>query len=420
MDKTFIGGFGKFPLQKTQLNLFDEDLVPSYHSFIIRGNGKSYGDIAVGETTFSMLQRNKIIDFNEKSGVITCEAGILLTKLNAFIHPKGYRLFVIPGTEQITVGGAIANDVHGKNYSTHGSFGNHILSLKLLTADNKIITCSPTENQDYFYNTIGGIGLTGVILETTIQLRKQKHNSFKVRTKKTNSVSNLVSLFENSQEEFQIAWIKSLNKIVYTEGNYTDSVTKEQNKTRHINFHWWGIFTSKIALSLFEKYMYFKYKEREFIENEKKFLHPLDNLIGWNNLYKNGFIQFQFVAPRENIEKAVELTLDFCKKNKYTTFITTLKKYESAKSIGVMSFPKKGYSFSIDIKYKKGVENELSTLVEQIIDLDGRFNPAKDSILTGEQLAKSYENFQSFKEFIAKSGGQKFESYLSRRVNLHK
>lgn len=419
MAKLSISGFGKYPKQTTHLHPFKTSVFKETKSLIARGNGKSYGDIAIGENTFSMLKKNKVLDFNEKEGVITCEAGILLSDINLYINAKGYRFYVIPGTEHISLGGAIANDVHGKNYSTRGSFGNYVISFKLLTGSGNIINCSAEENKDYYHNTIGGIGLTGIILEATINLKKQKQNSFKVKISKPSSVPELLSYFENSNKEYQVAWIKSLNRIVFTEGNYTDEKSKENKRIRTIKFHWWGIFTSKIVLNLFEKYNYLRQKEKQLILNEKKFLHPLDHLTGWNNLYKNGFIQMQFVTPKENIENAIKIVFDYCQTKRHTTFITTLKKYDDNKSIGVMSFPKKGYAFSIDIKYKKGLENDLKNIVDQIIDLDGRFNLSKDSFLSGNQLQQSYPNTKRFKSFIQEKGKGKFVSYLSRRVNLH-
>lgn len=426
-NKINISGWANFPNGKTNLikPSNQEELikkVKSTNNFVARGNGMSYGDISFSnKNTIDIKLLNKLISFNEKELIIEWEAGALLSQINDFINPKGYKFFVIPGTKFITLGGAIACDVHGKNQAKYGSFCNHLRSFKLLMTSGEIITCSKTENADFFYATIGGVGLTGIIISAKFNVRKLTSDTMLVKRKKTSSINNVISLFENSIAEYKAAWIKSNTQILYTEANYIDNeITSVKNKSREIKSDFWGLFTTKIAFKLVELLLYKKARNGKFKEPENQFLHPLDGVLNWNKLYPNGFIQVQFLTDKTQIEEAINYTFSFIKSKKLTSFLTTLKRFSGEiKSLGLMSFVEQGYVFSIDIKYKEGLEKELLDLANYITEIGGKFYLAKDSFLKEEHLLNSYKNYPQYKQFINENSEAKIASSFSKRVNLH-
>lgn len=426
-NKINISGWANFPKEKTNLIKVStqEELIEKVKkntNLVTRGNGMSYGDISFSnKNTIDVKSLNKLINFNEKELTLEWESGALLSQINDFINPKGYKFFVIPGTKFITLGGAIACDVHGKNQAKYGSFCNHLISFKLLKASGELITCSQTQNSEFFYATIGGVGLTGIIISAKFNVRKLPSNSMLVKRKKTTSINSVISLFENSVAEYKAAWIKSNTRILYTEANYIDNeITSVKNKSREIKSGFWGLSTTKIALKLAEFFLYKKAKNGEFKESENQFLHPLDGVLNWNKLYPNGFIQVQFLTNKTKIEEAINYTFSFIKSKKLTSFLTTLKRFSGEiKSLGLMSFVEEGYVFSIDIKYRQGLEKELLELANYITQIGGKFYLAKDSFLKEEHLLNSYKNYSHFKQFINENSEEKIVSSFSKRVNLH-
>lgn len=424
--KQNIEGWAKFPVGKTALTKKVEDvdlklLVKDANSVLARGNGMSYGDVCFSpHNTIDFKTRNKLISFDENHEIIEWEAGALLSDINKVINPKGFKFYVIPGTKFITLGGAIACDVHGKNQPIYGAFCNHLVSFELLTSNGEIITCSKAENTDYFRATIGGVGLTGIILSAKIKVRKLTSNMMLASSKKVNTLSLLINEMENSKAEYKAAWIKKPSQILFTEADYIEGkeVPFKSSKTK-VRFSLGGVFTSKLALKMVNNLLYISAKEGSFEKTEDKFLHPLDEIENWNKLYPKGFIQVQFLTSSLKIEQSINRTFNFIETNKLTTFLTTLKKFNNTPSQGMMSFVKEGYVFSIDIKYRKGLEKELLTLADEISDLGGRFYLAKDSFIEEKHLKEGYENYSKFKQFIAEKTQGKFKSSLSKRVNLH-
>lgn len=417
-DKSKISGFAGYPQQVTQLINYERGMDPC-PKMIARGNGLSYGDSAISpHCTISLLNNKACLHFDQDQGLLTCEAGILLSQIYKMIQPAGFKLFVVPGTLHITLGGAIAHDVHGKNHTTQGTFAHYLVECKLLIGE-RIVTCSPRHNVELFRNTIGGAGLTGIILEATLKLRKLGACSLKVKRQKFSSIRDLLQAFQASTHEYQMAWIKNPRQMIFTEANYTEQMTRPKTFKIKIDFHWWGLMTSKVAFGIVEWLRYNTHASGAFLIHELDFLHPLDRITGWNLLYTRGFIQFQFVVPSENALQAIEHTLEYCQQKKFITFLTTLKKFGSKESIGSLSFVKSGYAFSIDIKYRPGLEKELEIVANKIIEWDGRFYLAKDAFLNASQFKKCYPKSESFKAYIHDLCQGRYTSYLSHRLQLH-
>ena len=419
-----ISGWAKFPESLTELITTSntsalQKIVTSQNRLIARGNGMSYGDLSFSSNkTIDTRNLNNIISFDEDSQTIEWEAGVLLSEINTTLHPKDYKLFVIPGTKFISLGGAIACDVHGKNQSTYGSFCNHLISFKLLVSSGKIINCSQNENKEYFINTIGGLGLTGIIISAKLNIRKISSNTLLTSTTKTNSIPKLIELMIESSAEYKAAWIKNPKQILYTEGNYIkDKNVFRKEKIKSIKYNFLGLATNKYVLKLVEFQLFKSAKEDTKEQSENDFLHPLDNVLNWNKLYTNGFIQVQFVVSKKDIEKAIDLTYQFIKKQKLTSFLTTLKLFnKTSPSIGTMSFVEEGFVFSIDIKYETDLEKKLQILADEVSEMGGKFYLAKDSFLKEKHLIESYKNYSEFKSFITQKTTNKFESDFWKRI----
>ena len=412
-------GWGKFPSVGAKIKKSIPELTKLPPYIIPRGNGRSYGDVALAPNVIDSLANNLVVELNEKDQTITCKAGVLISDLTPLLASKGYKLFVTPGTAKITIGGAIANDVHGKNQANYGSFGNHITSF-LLKTDKGTIVCSREENSQLFYATIGGVGLTGLIIEATIRLRKEASQTMEVIVRKFDSISPLFDVFESDKNEFKAAWITGFGHVLYTSGKYTSKEIKTAQKSRKVPGHFFGAITSSLFLNTIEKLLYRKAKVGTEFQHESEILYPLDKFENWNNLYPNGFIQVQFVIEKPQIKQAINATEAFIKKHNLTSFLRTLKRFDDlAPSEGWLSFVKKGYAYSVDIKYHQNLEKKLETLADTICDLGGRFYLAKDAFMNETHMKKSYDKFEDYKVFLKENKPTSFGSLFSNRVNLH-
>lgn len=417
MSKKIVG-WGKYPSivanrikNVTELTELPKNIIP-------RGNGKSYGDVALAPSVIDTTVNKKIFFIDETNDLIKCQAGILISDLISILGKKGYKLFVTPGTSKITIGGAIANDVHGKNQATFGSFGNYLVSFTLKT-DKGILTCSREENSELFYATLGGVGLTGLIIDATIRLRKESSQTMEVLVKKLDTIDQVFKEFENDKNEFKAAWVTGFNKVLYTSGSYTSLEKKTPPKERKIPTNFLGLVTTSASLNTVEKLLYSKAKEGKEFQHESEILYPLDKFDNWNILYPNGFIQVQFGIDQSQLIKAVNETESFIKKNKLTSFLRTLKRFDDkVPSEGWLSLVKKGYAYSVDIKYVPGLEDKLQPLADFICDLGGRFYLAKDAFMKEEHMVKSYPKFNEYKAFLKEHKPANFSSLFSERVNL--
>ncbi|MAX80605.1 MAG: hypothetical protein CL843_10585 [Crocinitomicaceae bacterium] len=416
--KTHISGFGKFPSSTTELEDFEMDY-PS-GDFIFRGNGMSYGDLSFSDKTLSTRKHNQFIELNTTAGYVKVASGMLLLNLIKILFEKGYTLPVLPGTLYITVGGAIASDVHGKNHVQKGSFGHHIIDFNLITENKEALICSSSQNAELFQHTIGGCGLTGFISEATLKIEPLKGNTIHKKSTPINGLSPAIEALQNSNALYKIVWLKNNRQGALLEGDFTD------NKTEKISFkqpftvpyHFGGILTSKPILSFYNQ---LKFSTSKF-EKETAiypFLCPLDAVQNWNLLYgPKGIIQFQFTVDQTHIEAAINSVFNWVKISQATVFLATIKQFGTRSSFGSMSFPKEGFTFTIDVKYTTGLEKQLQQLADKIIDqYGGRFYLAKDSFLTFGQLSRSYAGFNAFVDFVRNN--KQLKSAFSKRTGIH-
>lgn len=396
-------------------------------NYLAYGNGRSYGDICLNEggTLVDTKKYSKILNFNEVDGVITCESGITFDEILNFISKKNWFLPVVPGTRYITLGGAIANDIHGKNHHNAGSFGNYVNKFELLRSNNEKYICSENENSDYFYATIGGMGLTGIITWAEIKLKKINSEFLKTQTLRFNSLDEYIDLNVDLEKkwDYTVAWFDlSLSKKdirgVFHSGNHLENNIEKKHRNLSVAVP----FTPPISLVnnftssiINEAYYRINKEEKDKIQHYKPFFFPLDGIKSWNRVYgTKGFFQYQFVVPPGESKKALSKVFDAIRLSNQKPFLGVLKTFGSMPPKGLMSFPREGTTLAIDFPNKgKKTINLFDQLDEIVISHKGSIYPAKDSRMSKNVFESSFENKNNFKNYI----DEKISSSFWKRVN---
>ncbi len=389
-------------------------------SLIVRGLGRSYGDSAqLDRKNVVSLKKFNSFDLDEKNNLITAKAGATFDDLLKYIVPRGFFLPVSPGTRFVTVGGAIASDVHGKNHHIDGSFGKNIKSILLLDGTGKVHILKPddSENQrnvDRFWSTVGGMGLTGVIIEATFTLIPISSSYIKVDTKRFNNLDQLMIEMTESDKKYRysVAWVDSLHEKfrgVLTCGDHLNSDKLKKNflnkplaydiepLAEAPNFFPGGLL-NRFSVRAFNEAWFRKSpksKEGE-VQNIGEFFYPLDGIQNWNRIYgPKGFIQYQFVVP-DNASYLIKQTLETLRRFSVPSFLTVLKRFGSANP-AYLSFPIPGWTLAIDIPANiDNLNKELNKLDELIVDAGGRIYLAKDSRQSSKVFKKSYPRIKDW------------------------
>ena len=394
-------------------------------SNIVYGLGRSYGDVCLNANHGLIDSRylDRLVDYNETDLLITCQAGVILKNLITFLDNKNKFVQVSPGTANVTVGGMVANDIHGKNHHRVGSFGNHIYSLTLLKGDGSIVECSDTNNRDLFAATIGGLGLTGMILTVTLNLKTVNNNCIAVKSIKTKNIEHMLGLFDKTDDEYEytVAWLdmqSNPQRGIFSCGNHAegdvDCGSSVKAKTIPVNAPNWLL--NSVSSRLFNQLYYIKGKAHEYaVTSYQSFFYPLDNVEYWNRLYgRRGFYQYQFVVPYERFSSVYAEILKLIKKFSQPTYLAVLKKFGEIKSVGMLSFPRAGYTLAMDFPDKGESSLKMFASFDQVvIDAGGAVYPAKDGRMSRDIFVRS---FPRVNEFI-KYKDEKFCSDFWRRVN---
>lgn len=422
--------FGKYPIPNNQeiriLNNYNFDFTSIHKKILPYGLGKSYGDSCLNSNNILVdcSNLNKFIAFDDNSGILKAQSGVTLKEIIDTFLPRGYFLPVTPGTKLITLGGAIANDVHGKNHHKYGTFGKYIKSFDLLRSDGIIYHCSNTQNNDLFIATIGGLGLTGIILNAEIQLIKSLGPIIDAEFIKFFSFEEFFEINEQSLDyDYTVSWV-STNKLgygIYSRGNFADlkhQIKYIPNDKKAMNFPIEFDFINPFTVKAFN-YLYFN---KQFHRNIKQFTHfesffyPLDGIINWNRVYgKRGFLQYQFVIPLQNSLYNLNQIFKLIAKSGYSSFLTVLKTFGNIPSPGLMSFPMEGITLAIDFKMIGKNLLDLLEICDKIVaDAGGRVYPAKDARMSAKNFTKFYPNLEKYSGYI----DPKFSSELWRRVSI--
>jgi FAD/FMN-containing dehydrogenase len=376
------------------------------------GNGRSYGDVCLNPDGILWTTQglNRFIAFDIATGLLTCEAGVLLRDIQRLVVPHGWMLPVMPGTQLITVGGAIANDVHGKNHHVMGSFGNHVQSLHLLRTDGELIVCGPTEQTPWFQATVGGMGLTGVITQATLQLRRVAGPWLETENAPFTNLSAFFDLADGSESNWEhtVSWIDCLNKNgrgVFMRGNHVEVKNGSLPKSSTLNIPFVPPVSLINTLSLRPfNWIYYKlqaHKRTPSLTHYEPFFHPLDNVNNWNRIYGPlGFYQYQSVIPRSNGKEAVLEMLKTISKSGEGSFLAVLKTFGNQKSQGMMSFPMPGVTLALDFPNKGAKTQTLLRSLDDIVRFSGgRIYAAKDACMPRDLFEQGYPRLSEFLKY---------------------
>lgn len=401
------------------------------------GNGRSYGDsnLNPGGILLEMRPLDRIIEFDPHSGVLTCEAGVLLSEILAFGVPQGWFPMVTPGTQFVTVGGAIANDVHGKNHHRAGSFGNQVRQFELLRSDGTRMVCSPEKNADWFAATIGGLGLTGVITWATLQLRAIANPYVDTETIRFRSLEEFFELSAASEadHEYSVAWIdcafsgKRLGRGLFNRGNHAPAELdlalvppgqRHRADARELRVP----VTPPVSLinSVTLKAFNLAYFHRQrgdrvrLLQPYRPFFYPLDAILEWNRIYgPRGFYQYQCIVPDEYALPSVRQLLDTIAASGMGSFLAVLKQFGKTPSRGMLSFPAPGTTLALDFPNRGPRLHRLFEALDRIVlDAGGRLYPAKDGRMGPAMFKAGYPRWNEFLDYV----DPRFSSGFWRRV----
>jgi FAD/FMN-containing dehydrogenase len=430
-----ISGWGKFPIIDANIILpADQQSLRRAisHTFngIVRGKGRSYGDSALSEQTISSGVLNHFLDFDTESGEITCQAGVTLADIIEICVPKGWFLPVTPGTKFVSVGGAIASDVHGKNHHHDGCFSQHVKEISLMLPSGEIIECSHKHNTEIFQATCGGMGLTGIIFQATIKLKPIQSTLINETTIKAQNLSEILELFDEYKDApYSVAWVDSLatetklGRSLLIVGDHSGNGSFEQFKKKSLSIpiEMPSIILNQFSVKAFN-YLYFnRIKNRRVnrVVHFEPFFYPLDSIHNWNRMYgKKGFVQYQMVLPREEGKIGLEKIMKKIAHSKKASFLTVLKLL-GEKNSNYLSFPAEGYTLAMDFPIHSNIWKFLDELDELVLQHGGRIYLTKDSRMSEKVFKQSYPQWEKFCEIRQQINADKvFNSLQSNRLGI--
>ncbi len=409
-----------------------------------RGLGRSYGDAAqnAGGMTLDLTKLNKILSVDAAADppTATVQAGVSLDVLMRALLPFGLWVPVLPGTRQVTVGGAIAADVHGKNHHTQGSFGNHVQSLDLLMADGEVHTLTPNgETERVFWATIGGMGLTGAVLSATVVLQRTETAYFTVDTDRAADIDDLMQKMSAGDDNYtySVAWFdavtrgKQMGRAVLTRGNKARlSELPAKLKRDPLKFVAPSLGTipeifpnrmvNKATAKAFSTAWYLKAPKHRVgeLQNITQFFHPLDIVAEWNRVYgPNGFLQYQFVVPFDRAD-TFRRCFEMIVRSDHLSCLNVLKRFGPGNP-APLSFPMPGWTLTVDLPIEHGLDRLCDALDEQVVDAGGRVYLAKDSRLSATMFKRMYprlDEFLTVRREVDPTG--MFNSDLARRLEI--
>ncbi len=437
-----VSGWGRYPeidaeslkprntVQLSEFMRTHQNATGNVFQGICRGMGRSYGDSALAPLLIHTAHLDNFIGFDAANGVLHCNSGVSLgCILDNFAH-RGWFLPVLPGTRHVTVGGAIASDVHGKNHHHDGCFSQYVLSFRLLTAHGKVLQCSATENSEAFYSTCGGMGLTGIVLDVHLQLRQIGSAFIQQRAIKT---SNLRECFDqlaaNEDVRYSVAWLDcmargdQMGRSVIFLGEHCDEGGFESHRKISLNvpFNSPAFLLNRHTMKLFNQF-YYQFSSRTAApttQHFESFFFPLDSISNWNRLYgRRGFLQYQFVLPNETAYTGMHEILSRITTAGKGSFLSVLKKLGAANE-NLLSFPIAGYTLALDFKFQPDLLPLLDTLDSIVLHHGGRLYLSKDARMTATTFKRSYPQWQQFVEVRNKLGASGvFRSLQSVRLGL--
>lgn len=427
MNKKYIS-WGNYPKSDQNGHPFNKKYLNS--SFLPFGRGRSYGDSCLNSSgkVLDSSENTSIISFDSSNGIIEVGSGTTFQMVASYVIPYSFFLPVTPGTQFATIGGGVANDVHGKNHHKVGSFGNHVISFKMIR-HGELIECSRHKNSDIFYATIGGLGLTGYITSVKFKLKKIVNTFIDVENIKFNSLEEFFQLSHESSTDYEylVSWIdctsssKDNCKGIFSRGNHSTNTKLGLTKKNKIRFKYpfkqKQSLVNKITVKPFN-FLYYNKQLKKYtkkVEYYENFFYPLDSILNWNNMYgSGGFLQHQSIIPKKDAIKTLSLMLKLIKDSSQGSFLVVLKVMGDTKSEGLLSFPSEGVTLAIDFAYRG---QSTISLVQKLNDIAvnayGKVYPAKDACMSSENFKSSYSKWSLFKEYKDKNINSDFWKRVS-------
>ncbi len=445
--RAVLAGWGRYPVAESDVYRPEKlaelaavvcaDRTP----LVARGAGRAYGDAAIngGGRVVEIERLNRMLAFDAATATLRAEAGVTISDIIDVFLPQGFFPAVTPGTRFVTLGGSIAADVHGKNHHRDSSLGAHVSSFDLMLASGEVLRCSREENAELFWATIGGMGLTGVIIEVEMRLRRVESAYLQGELIRAENIDAAVEAFERTDQQYgySMAWIDCasagarLGRCVFSVGNFAPldalppalrqdplSIPPKSQPRVPIDFPAFALSTPTIRAFNELIYRTQRGSRDPKLFNYQSFFYPLDSIHDWNRIYgKRGFVQYQCVWPTDESRAGLIETLEAIRTSRRYPFLTVLKKFGAQE--GVMSFPMPGYTLALDFPVTDGLLEFLDTLDAMVLKRGGRVYLAKDARMRPDVFHAMYPNLAQWQQAKAAADpGCRFSSSLARRIGM--
>ena len=390
-------------------------------SVLPRGLGRSYGDVCLnpGGALLSTQALNKFLCFDPESGLLTLQSGVTLSEVQTTFSSRGFMLAVSPGTQYVTIGGAIANDVHGKNHHSMGAFGDHVERFTLLRSTGEALECSRTQNPEMFRATIGGLGLTGLITQATIRLQKVEGPWLETENIPFKNINEFLQLSDESERDYKysVSWVNCASpgngRGIFMRGNHAPAQIKNKDNgalraepsPHKLNVPMDLPFSliNKASVKAFNLAYFYgnSVVARKNISHYQSFFYPLDAIQNWNRIYgKKGFYQYQAVVPRPDGAETLQAMLDTIRLAGQGSFLSVLKTMGSQPAAGMLSFSRPGITLALDFaNFGTKTLKLLDELDGIVMQAGGAINPSKDARMSREMFEASFANIEIFNQY---------------------
>ncbi len=414
--KELLSGWGNYP--RRWCDVYYPSTLESIRKVlrkrvIPRGSGRSYADQSLGERVIKTVYLKRFLKFDGEKGILWAESGVTFEDIIKVFLPKGWFPYVTPGTKFVSLGGALASDIHGKNHHKEGSISNFIIGFNIMLPSGEIIYCSRNENDDLFRATLGGMGLTGIIIDVKLKLRRVESSYIYMKTFRVKNIEEMFQVFTDNDPKYtySVAWIdclaggKNLGRGVVMFGEhakYNDLPHRLKNDPLRISskrrikipFYLPNFTLNRLSIGLFNEMYYFTHNSNEGFVDYERFFYPLDSILNWNRMYgKRGFVQYQFVVPEDDsmitiLEKIVKLGRG--------SFLGVLKRM--GRQEGYFTFGMEGWTLALDFPAEKEILDFLRGLNNDVMELGGRVYLTKDAILDETAFKEMYPQWKSWLE----------------------
>jgi decaprenylphospho-beta-D-ribofuranose 2-oxidase len=440
-----MSGWGRYPRALSAVvcpSSLKEVLPPATGHMLAHGQGRSYGDAAlVRDGVLLLTERlDRIISFDEETGLLRAEAGMTLDQILEAFVPKGWFPPVTPGTKFVSLGGCVAADVHGKNHHRDGTFGSYVRELEIMLADGSRKICSPLEDAELFWATIGGMGLTGIITVVTLQLIPIESAHVAVQHHQATDLDHSLKLLEDgaTDDRYTVAWIdclaggSALGRSVLMRGHHAtraelpaqvrEPLRLATQGQRNLPFDFPNWVLNSLTMSAFNNLYYWRQgaRKRPFVTSCETFFYPLDMIGNWNRMYgKRGFVQYQCVFPTQTARRGLQTLLEKLSASRRASFLAVLKRFGPEGS-GLLSFPLEGYTLSLDLPLgDRALFPFLDQLDAIVLQHGGRVYLAKDARLKALTFQAMYPRLPEWRRVKARVDPlNRFTSDLARRLGL--